>query len=160
MALQKSEKRTLMIGGAVVAVAVVYVLATSKSDEAKPPSRPKAAVNRIAKPLANLTGSETDKKEEVAPEEQKVQYASWGRDPFLDRKKAASERAYEEKTEIENLKLKGIMKKNGRSYVMINDLILTVGQEKDGIYIERIEGNLVTCRKSGKTFTLEWKESS
>ncbi|MBN1550373.1 hypothetical protein JW979_02840 [bacterium] len=160
MALQKSEKRTLMIGGAVLAIGLVYILATSNKDDAKPGKTPKAAVSKIAKPLASITGSEKkDKKEEVA-EIHQVQYASWGRDPFLDRKKAASAQVWKEQEEIKNLVLKGIIRMGNKSYVMINDVILTVGQEKDGIYVESIEGNLVTCRRSGKTFTLEWKESS
>jgi hypothetical protein len=162
MALQKSEKRTLMIGGAALVIGLIWVLASGNKDKGKTASQTKAktAVQKIANPLASIAGGSLAQTKLDTISFDKVHYASWGRDPFIDRKKAANAAAWKEKSEISNLTLKGLVRMGNTSYVMINDVILTVGQEKNGIYIESIEGNQVRCRKAGKTFTLEWKESS
>jgi hypothetical protein len=83
--------------------------------------------------------------------------SSWGlRDPFS-------------KPEFENqpgkagagdaITVKGVVWMGGKPYVLINDMILTQGEEKNGYRVERIEGRKVFIRKRGKMMTLLWSKS-
>jgi hypothetical protein len=55
--------------------------------------------------------------------------------------------------------LKGLFWKEGHAYVLIDDEILKVGEEKEGLKIERVEGKAVFCRQGNRSFTLYWSES-
>ena len=56
-------------------------------------------------------------------------------------------------------KLQGFLWKKGKAYVLIDDAVLSEGEEKDGLRVERIREKEVLCSKGGRTFTLYWRES-
>jgi type II secretory pathway component PulC len=56
--------------------------------------------------------------------------------------------------------LKGIFWEAGKAYVLIDDYVLSEGEEEGGIKVEKIEGKNVICRKGGRQFTLQWRETS
>jgi hypothetical protein len=55
--------------------------------------------------------------------------------------------------------VKGVVWMGGKPYVLVNDMILTLGEEKNGYQVERIEGRKVFIRKRGKMVTLLWSKS-
>jgi hypothetical protein len=153
MQLKKSEKRMLLaLVPAVIVAILIYVFPTKK-----PPKVPKVVnltAGKITNQVAKIvkSGSETRSAKVAA-----VRFEGWGtRDPFskpVFPSDAAGERA---RTPI---RLKGLTWIQGKPYVLIDDLVLTVGEEKRGIRIERVEGKKVTCRKGGTVYTLQWSES-
>jgi hypothetical protein len=148
MELKKNEKKMLIILGIVLAIAVPVKFLTKK----KKPVIIQKAVTTISNTVNKITG------ENAAPQAEKRsisirRYDKWGRDPFADihvAKQKAAENA--------RPKLKGILWMNGKPYVMVDDVVLEEGQEKNGIKIEKIDGRKVFCRKRGQPFTLQWSE--
>jgi len=150
MALKKSEKTLLAVLGAVVIIGGVY-LAIDSGKNTEADAKKKSPV--VAKTQNILTQIKSEITQESEPSK-KEHFDTWGRDPFKDQYR----RSREEEENIGNLVVKGIIRKGNQYHVMINDIILAEGEEKDGLYIERIEENQVFCKKGGKWFTLTWKE--
>jgi hypothetical protein len=157
MALQKREKTMLMVLGGVAVIAAVYLVLTSgKSEKAK-------SVQAIVHKTAGQLGVETAVSKKPAPgfnnlsKEDSLLLNGWGkRDPFS--KPEVVLRA-EAAAASPPLVVKGIIWMNGKPYVLINDVILTAGEEKKGIRIDKIEGSKVFCRKGGTSYTLLWSKS-
>ena len=95
-----------------------------------------AAKTEAAKP-ADTTGALTPK---VLPPE------TWGTDPFV--------RDWVMVNELANLKLKAVTLGGESPYALINDQILSVGDEISGKRITKIESDYVTLEQGGRTFTL------
>ncbi|MBN1781620.1 hypothetical protein JW948_10875 [bacterium] len=160
----KLDKNQKILYGALGGVVIVFMIWNfTGSGSKKKPVAGKAAQHATAA-VNKITGKETPdnlqanvKKANIA----KMRFDDWGRDPFKDNhadRIAAQQAARQEELERQSLVVKGIVRIEGRSYVMINDIILGEGEEKDGLYVERIENNDVFCRKGSKWFTLTWKE--
>ncbi|MFC1569606.1 hypothetical protein ACFL4L_05180 [bacterium] len=150
MTLKKNEKILLAVLGAIVVIGGIYTIVDS-GNKPDPKTNKQSLVAETKANIINQIKSEI--KTESVPVN-KVRFETWGRDPFKDQFK----RNRDEDEDISNLIVKGIIRKGNQYHVMINDIILTEGEEKDGLYIERIEDNQVFCKKSGKWFTLTWKE--
>ncbi|MBN2103852.1 hypothetical protein JW835_07405 [bacterium] len=153
MKLKKSEKILLAVAASVLVVGGIWTIAGSGKKSAGP-SPGKTAAKRVAD---NIETGIKNVQSIIKPDSAsavKVRYDSWGRDPFRD----LYAKNPEEEEIISNLTVKGIIRRGSHKFVMINDIILAEGEEKDGLYIERIDDNQVFCRKSGKWFTLTWKE--
>jgi hypothetical protein len=157
MALQKREKTMLtVLGVVVVAVVLFQVLTGGKSKAGKEAALvAKKTASQVTRTVAGLTKTEGVGKppaDAAGP-----LYADWGsRDPFS---KPEFEIQGGAAGQGSPLNVKGIVWMQGKPYVLINDVILTIGEEKKGIRIDRIEGRKVFCRKGGKMFTLLWSES-
>ena len=151
MQLKKSEKRMLIVLGVVVAVAVPFQLLTGRKKPAvvqKTREQISETVSRVGLgPVPSRTAGRP-----LAAE----RFDSWGRDPFaspeIEREKIAAQRA------AARLVLKGIFWTDGKPFAMINDVVLSEGEEKKGIRVERIEGRKVVCRRGGQTANLQWSE--
>ena len=153
MALKKNEKTLLAVAGGILAVYAIWTLIGSGNKGALPPT-PKnvvASVQGTLKEAATSAGI-TQKEEQVT----KMRYETWERDPFKD---YYAKNPEAEETES-RLQVKGFIQRGSLTYVLINDMILTEGEEKEGLFIERIDDNQVFCKKGGKWFTLTWKEES
>jgi hypothetical protein len=157
MALKKNEKTLLAVLGGIVAVYLIWTFVVSGGKKGVKPPTPKNVVASIQGSLkeAATTAGITPPEEKIP----KMRFDTWERDPFRDFY-AKSEAAIEEENEISNLEVKGFIQRGSQTYVLINDLILTEGEEKEGLFIERIDNNQVFCKKGGKWFTLTWKEES
>jgi hypothetical protein len=154
MALQNREKKMLMFAGPVAVLLLVLnfmgVFGGKSKSSGKAVERAKAKVSRVANAVAGKESAATTSRAASGF----VRYDSWGdRDPFTKpvfRNQPAPSAP---------IHVKGIVWKNGKPYVLINDVVLAVGEEKDGIRVDRIEGKKVFCRKGGSMYTLQWSES-
>ena len=157
MALQKREKTMLMALGGVVVVAVLFqVLSGGKSTPAK---SVKSLVEKTAGQLGaeRLTSHKPATAFKYASEADSLRFNNWGkRDPFSKPEYVLQAEAAAASVPIV---VKGIIWMQGKPYVLINDVILTAGEEKKGIRVERIEGRNVYCRKGGKSYNLQWSKS-
>lgn len=154
MTLKKSEKRLLGLMGIVVVFFLVdrFVL-NSGDEEPEPISKPRTAAAAAFKKLAG--GSSGSAK---VIETDKQNFASWGRDPFASSVSTVSaSRAKSAKRSMP--KLEGMFWKQGRAFVLINDIVLSEGEEDKGIRVEKINGTEVLCTQGGRTYTLHWRES-
>ena len=162
MALKKSEKRLLIILG----IAVVAFLGDKlifKSEDKKEGSfkvPDKYAADQPVKGAEKASGLEGQPVVKRLAGKA-TYYDSWGRDPFArpGRRSTARIQTSVRKKQFSKPELKGIISKGGRYYVLINDLILGEGEEKDGIKVERIKEKEVLCSQDSRTFTLSWGES-
>ncbi|HDQ44074.1 MAG TPA: hypothetical protein ENN17_01075 [bacterium] len=148
MALKKSEKRILVILGVVIAIFLLDRFVLSGGDKKEPP-RP--ATTRETRRTVTTPAEEPVQKREAGP---KVRYDNWGRDPFTFLDPTRQQTAAQLEASLD---LKGIIRKGGKIFVLINGYIIAEGEEKEGIRVERIEGNQVFCVKDGRRITLEWK---
>ena len=154
MALKKNEKTLLAVAGGILVVYAVYTFIGSGGKKGALPPTPKnvvASLQGTIKEAASSAGI-TQKEEQIA----KMRFDSWERDPFKD---YYANNPVEEEAE-NKLQVKGFIQRGRHTYVLINDMILTEGEEKEGLFIERIDDNQVFCKKGGKWFTLTWKEES
>jgi hypothetical protein len=157
MALQKREKTMLMVLGGVAVVAVLYMVLSGGK------SKPTKSVQTIVKKTAGQLGVEVAAPKKTmaafkyASEADSLQFNTWGqRDPFS---KPSVVLQAEAAAASSPLVVKGIIWMQGKPYVLINDVILTAGEEKKGIRVDKIEGNKVFCRKGGNSYTLQWSKS-
>ena len=157
MKLQKNEKTMLMVLGVVAVVATIYLVLTSGK------SKPAKSVQTIVQKTAGQLGVDVAAAKKPAfvfkytSEEDSLRFNTWGqRDPFS--KPEAVLRA-EAAVASAPLVIKGIIWMQGKPYVLINDVILTAGEEKKGIRVDKIEGKKVFCRKGGNSYTLQWSKS-
>jgi hypothetical protein len=157
MALQKREKTMLMVLGVVVVVFVLYmVLSGGKSKQA-------TSVQAIVQKTAGQLGVESAVSRKpasalkYADREDSLLFNTWGkRDPFSKPQVVLQAEAAAATSPVV---VKGIIWMKGKPYVLINDVILTAGEEKKGIRIDKIEGNKVFCRRGGNSYTLQWSKS-
>lgn len=82
----------------------------------------------------------------------KFPISNWGRDPFLGLPQEAREDTISAKGPY--LSFKAISWKDGVAYVLINDIIMKEGEEKNGIQLLQVKKDRIVCRKGGKVFTL------
>ncbi len=153
MALKKSEKRLLLILSAVVLVFLInQLISNGKKKNGAQKSGITAKVEKIIPSLK----SETVRAEKKEVAKKNVEYDSWGKDPFMIQR-VSIQQAAEAASIDSSLQLKGIIRKGQNVYALINDQIISVGEEKDGIRVESIEGKEVVCVKNGVRITLQWK---
>jgi hypothetical protein len=153
MALQAREKKLLMIVGPVLALILILnfmgVFGGKSKSAGKAVDRAKARVTKVAQTVAGKAQTPAH----VAVPGSGGPSAGWGdRDPF-------SKPVFRNQPQETPVHVKGIIWKNGKPYVLINDVVLAVGEEKDGIRVDRIEGKRVYCRRGGSMYTLQWSES-
>ena len=166
MALKKSEKRLMVILGIVVAVFLIDQFIISSGDEEASTVKPGAAsLNKLLKrsALSKLNSVEGSAVPKISKIEGK-RFETWGRDPFMVPKTAGG--IYGSTSgqsgggkQKGGPKLQGFLWKKGKAYVLIDDAVLSEGEEKDGLRVERIRDKEVLCSKGGRTFTLYWRES-
>lgn len=146
----------IVLGGVAVVAVLFQVLSGGKSKTTKNVAtmvkKTASQVSGAAESLAGL-GAKPAKKTDTAG----TGGETWAaRDPFSRPEFEMTPGGYVESAPV---KVKGIIWMKGNPYVLINDVILGVGEEKQGIRIERIDGKKVVCRKGGKMYTLQWSES-
>jgi hypothetical protein len=154
MALQAREKKMLMFAGPVAVLLLVLnfmgVFGGKSKSSGKAVAKAKAKVSQMAKAVA---GKDDAAGSAGAASSGSLRYDTWGnRDPF-------SKPVFRNQPQSTPIHVKGIIWKNGKPYVLINDVVLAVGEEKDGIRVDRIDGKKVFCRKGGSMYTLQWSES-
>lgn len=158
-AISKSQKR-LFILLALVAVYAVYDLSTAKTRPAKAVSETAeqaaaAQVEQVAEAVAAV----------VQPAVQMSFISSdWRRDPF--RKQVEKMNLLNLNKVVEtilvpklgNLHLTAISKSGNKSYALINDQILTVGEVMNGYKVVNIQATQVILKKNDFSFTLTLPE--
>lgn len=144
-----------VLGGVVVVAGVFQILTGGKSKASKGVSQmAEKTISRVAETVAKTVQGERGLKKTMVSG--LVKYDTWGeRDPFSKPELPGAAKA----SSSAPLHVRGIVWMQGKPYVLINDVILTVGEEKKGIRVEGIEGRKVFCRKGGKMYTLQWSES-
>lgn len=161
MTLKKSEKRLLVILGIVVAVFLVdqFFLGSGDEDDAVPSPNLAQQNTQVVQSIVSQTGSGQGSVQQSGIISKKY-FESWGRDPFSSRQVVAVQaRAAQKKAQQSLPELRGFFWKKGRAYVLIDEIILTEGEEKDGLRVERIRDKEVLCSQGNRTFTLHWRES-
>ena len=165
MTLKKSEKRLLIILGIVVSVFLVdqFILSSEKEETAPPGARLKEKGSQILKTAAPTSPAPGIGSRSGPSSLAQVHFSDWGGNPFSGGKPATSARGLssgsKKKEEIKKPELQGFFWKQGKAFVLVDNIILSEGEEKDGIKINRIHEREVLCSKSGQTFTLYWRES-
>ena len=151
MALKKSEKRLLGILGVAV---IVFLLDQFVFSSGKKTSTTVQAKTNRPKPAVAATRS--------LPGGSDKHFETWGRDPFsVGTISPGSRPTYDLKapSEVKAPELKGMFWKDGKSVVMINDVILGEGEEQAGLKIHSIKGLEVLCSQGSRMYTLHWRES-
>lgn len=160
MTLKKSEKRLLVFLGIVVVVfffdRFVGLPVGKKAETDKESLKTQAAKTVFPKSMlsGNLSRPNSDS--------MRRRFESWGRDPFSGSSSTSTVRgatASSGKGGKSKPELRGIFWKQGKPYVLINDIILSEGEEKNGLRVERVEGTEVLCSQGSRSFTLHWRES-
>jgi hypothetical protein len=158
--MKKSEKRLLIVMGLAVVIFLVdrFVLGKKKDGDIKN-SNLKTTASTV-KPLSVLKSGKGSQSLNLAGKNKTKYFTDWGRDPFqISVKPPTQIRTGEvQKVRIRKPKLKGIFWKQGKGYVLLDDLILAEGEEKRGIRVVSIGIKEVLCRKAGNLFTLYWRE--
>ena len=160
MALKKSEKRMLGLLGIVVIVFLINQFVLGSGDK-KPEADAGSSVSKIVNnDLSNLgtSGNSSPSNSNT----QKKYFESWGRDPFSTATSSSAVQVSSKPSRKDKKPkpiLKGIIRKKGKAYVLINGLILGEGEERGGLKIEKIDGMEVLCSQGSQTYTLHWRES-
>jgi hypothetical protein len=153
MALQKREKTMLMVLGGVLVAAILFQVLSGGGAKKKKAAK---GVGQAAAKVAEKVGLADAKASKRGAKLQA--FDAWAeRDPFS--KPEFDSRVMPPTPFASPIRLQGMVWMNGIPYVLVNDVILTQGEEKKGIRVENIEGRKVRCRKGGKVFTLEWSGS-
>ncbi len=156
MALQKREKNMLMFGGGAAALLLALNFSGVFGGKEKVQDKAKTAQKTAGKAVH----SAVEAMKNDAPKAVQLDTSAgrtWGaRDPFS---KPEFDFTGRKTVEAAPIRVKGIVWMSGKPYVLINDVVLAVGEEKNGIRVDKIEGNKVFCRKGGKMYTLQWSES-
>jgi len=160
MALAKRERILLIVCGVVVVIAVIYQFviypASKKKDAATETAKPKTQTGQPAatQPQTQTTSAAASVPSTVPQVVIPVkEYKDWGRDPFSYSKSLNS--APPKPRPMPKHKLKGMLTKQGKTYVVIDDMVLSEGDEQNGLKVERIDESSVVCRERGRTFTLQ-----
>ncbi|MCK5145883.1 hypothetical protein KAR48_03955 [bacterium] len=159
MALQKREKNLLGLMGLVAIAAIVYqfIIAPGADDSDNITKNPFTQIIKMSEPEQKIT-------QVAALPEDAIRYKDWGRDPFsfytADRKSTATGTASRRSSsKASQPELKGIFWSGTKAYALIDDAILTEGESEDGIRIQSIIGQEVTCYKNNKQYRLHWRRS-
>ncbi len=86
-----------------------------------------------------------------------VAVLDWGRDPFFDPSLVVKKKKTRKVKKTVSLNLKAISMAESGSVAMINDLILTVGDQVSGYTVVRIDPKTVELKKEGKSRILKLK---
>ncbi len=86
-----------------------------------------------------------------------ITYVTWGRDPFASAIRL--EQLDHSQKDSTGLVLKGVIRKNGQAYVLIDDAILKEGEHKGDLQILSIKKDRVVCRKGAQVITLVLREN-
>ncbi|GBD94592.1 hypothetical protein BMS3Abin05_02203 [bacterium BMS3Abin05] len=152
MALQKREKILLGVMGAAVGLFLLNQFVFSKKPSpavAKPAALvKKAAVVKRINPLVHPVSAVKS-----GPKKFLKRFKGWKRDPFVGAFTAEILDSLGYQKEQPYL-LKAISWKNGQAYVLINDDIVKVGENVNGLKVLRIDGNRVICEKNLRKFSL------
>lgn len=81
----------------------------------------------------------------------RLQFASWGRDPFADTYRLAPP---DSQSAASDFVLRGVISKGSQAHVLIGDEILKEGDQVGDLKILDIDKNRVVCKKKGKIITL------
>lgn len=163
MTLKKNEKRLLIVLSVVVVVFLFdqLVLSSGGKDSASTKKTLKDAGTQLAKSVTTLgKDAEANPTIEKSSLETK-QFDSWGRDPFHSTKSSsiAQKLSGAKKKKVKAPQLQGFFWKRGKAFVLVDNVVLTEGEEKEGIRINKIRDKEVLCSKGGQSFTLFWRES-
>ena len=165
MALKKSEKRLFVVLGFFIIVLLVdqFILSSDKSEKVPPGAKLKDKGTQLVK---SVVSASSDAEAGVASQSTlpNIKYFNdWGRNPFASSKPRpvarTASRTGEKKEEVKKPELQGFFWKQGKAYVLVDKKILTEGEEKEGLRIDKIQDREVLCSKGGRTFTLYWRES-
>ena len=159
MALKKSEKRLLGLMGIVAFVFFIDRFVCSSGDT-KGGSQKGGATATVQAGV-----SIPDVASVLSPTQQGVasqrRFDSWGRDPFSSAGSTGSTGVWSDDDAGakggKRAVLNGIFWKQGKAYVMIDGDILSEGEEKNGLRVEKVEERKVYCSKGGRSFTLYWR---
>ncbi len=151
MKLKKTEKIYLAVGGGLIVLLLIWTYAGGSKQKPKPVKASDAdVVNSVKSTVAgNPSANNTDRK---------MHFENWGRDPFMDRYTRMANAEKAEDDAVGKLVVKGVFYRGGKPRVLINDIVLGEGEEKDGLYVESIGDHVVRCRKGNKWLTLTWKD--
>ncbi len=175
MALKKSEKKMLIFLGVVVIGAVIYQFVIFPGQQKKEQAE---AVQR--QPAANRTAQVRTPAQAPQPQASPVSDIpitipeQWGDDPFrveatLRRRPVESEQvmrtapasrqpgaaaAAPVQPEMKPPVLQGVYQADGKARALIDNVLLSEGEQKEGITLVSIGDNEVICRKNNRTFTL------
>jgi len=165
VALKKSEKRLFVVLGVFIVIFLVdqFILSSDKSKKGPPGTNLKDKGTQLVKSVvaALPDAGSTTISQGTLPD--KKHFDDWGRNPFASSRPQpvarTSSRTGNKKVEVKKPELKGFFWKQGKAYVLVDKMILTEGEEKEGLRIDKIQDREVLCSKGGQTFTLYWRES-
>jgi len=159
MALAKRERILLSVCGAVALGAgfyqfVIYPASQKKANPA--PVKPQPQTVAVSTPNTPLITTPSPAQNAVIAAKQ---FESWGRDPFTYSKflNSAPRKSSSSAKKITR-KLRGILWKQDKAYVVIDDLVLAEGEEQKGLMVEKINATTAVCKEGGRTFTLKLTE--
>ncbi|MEO0102491.1 MAG: hypothetical protein ABIK81_02175 [candidate division WOR-3 bacterium] len=147
------RQRIIVILVIIIAVVLILTLTRSKPEPKKTIAKQKTSTTtKSREELANPTPVKEEKKEEKQKEVVKTttptslveEEEGWGEDPFV--------RDFSFLTEIKDLRLTAITISESKSYALINDMILGVGDEIAGKRVVAIEKDKVVVEKGGRKF--------
>jgi len=157
MALKKKEKRLLVVLGIAVVMFLFDQLVgiplgkKAEADEESPAAQAAKTVPQRATLSGNLL--------RLNPDAMQRRFETWGRDPFSISRSGGNHSTSTGKIGKSKPELKGIFWKQGKPYVLINEFVLSEGEEKQGLRVEKINGTEVLCSQGSRSFTLHWRES-
>ena len=158
MALKKSEKRLLIILGVAVCYFVFDRLVLSNGNEEEP---------AVQIEQNNLNTSTVELAEVVSSSSlgmagsgiQVEEFDDWGRNPFSLTGSDGNYSGTNSNGGPSRPTLKGIFWIKDKPFVLINHLILSEGEEAEGVRVESINDEEVLCYQGSQLFTLHWRES-
>lgn len=154
MALKKSEKRLLGLLGVVAFIFIMDTFVCSKGDDAnKNNTVASRSASTIRKVTDNLTSRPAVNQVAALPKER---FENWGKDPFYVKSET---QIVKKKIQVKKPNIQGIFEKEGRTYVMVDDVIIEEGKSNNGLQIIAIDGNRITYNQNGRRYTLVWGES-
>jgi len=148
MQIEKRQKVLLIVLAVVVVFAIGDFVINSDDYSSFYGSDSKTAVEKSAKPK---TAAARVASARVTPPSAK----SWGRDPFDDPSHKPAPRRIVKKAPRVSLTLKAISYAGQASMAMINDQVLSVGDEIAGYRIVKIEQSRVLLSKGDENLTLK-----
>ena len=165
MALKKSEKRLFVVLGVFILIFLVdqFMLGSDKSEKASPGVKLKDKGTELVKSVVPTSSDAQANAASLSTLPDKKYFEDWGRNPFASSKPKpvtrSTSRTGKKKVEVKKPELQGFFWKQGKAYVLVDKVILTEGEEKEGLRIDKIQDKEVLCSKGGQTFTLYWRES-
>ena len=165
MALKKSEKRLFVVLGVFILIFLVdqFMLGSDKSEKASPGVKLKDKGTELVKSVVAASPDAGTAVTSQGTLPDKKHFDDWGRNPFASSKPRpvirTASRAKKKKVEVKKPELQGFFWKQGKAYILVDKVILTEGEEKEGLRIDKIQDKEVLCSKGGHTFTLYWRES-